>query len=159
MKLAGYIGLFLLAACFVVAAHAQEPNLVFSFTLGGGPPAATAYTVKVFDNGALSASSEGMPILKSGKLTKRDYSTNLPKNEVAHIVALAVDAKDFVNNPAAPWPDCSAAEMVVITGPNRRTRLSRRSGCIGAQWSQQSQVATLLQEIGKFLPKAMQGWP
>ena len=164
MKHVVYMWFFLLATCFVVAARAHaaqahESHLVFSFELGGGLPGETRYTVKVFDNGTFSASSEGMPIIKGGHLTKQDYSTDIPQSEVAHIVALAAGAREFVNNPAESWPDCRAAEIVVIIGKNRRTRISRRSGCIGEQWSQQPQVASLLRVLEKYLPKYMKGWP
>ena len=153
------LGCFFLLQSLAVVGQAQEPNLVFSFELGGGLPAETQYTVKVFADGKFLASSEGMPIMKGGKLTKREYSTNISMSQLAHIVASAQGADQFVNNPSAPWPDCRGAEMVVILGDDRRTKISRKSGCIAEQWNRQVQVAALLHEVTNFLPKSMRGWP
>jgi len=128
---------------------------VFTYEFGGGMPGSTHYMYTVSDDGIFAVATEGLPITDAGP-TKHNFTTNVSKGEVQEIVALAINAHDFVNNPAAPWPDCSWAEMMVING---REKIMRRSGCIDPQWADQTQTKLLLAQIQGHLPKDMRELP
>ncbi len=128
---------------------------MFTYELGGGLPGSTHYMYSVSADGTFVVATEGLPFTDTG-LTKHNFTTKISKDEVQEIVELALNAHDFVKNPAAGWPDCSWAEMKVI---NDREKIMRRSGCIDPHWAEQSQVKLLLAQIEGRLPKGMRELP
>ena len=141
--------------CVASYAASTEPHRVFSYEFGGGLPGSTHYMYTVSEDGIFAVATEGLPITDHG-LTKHNFTTKVSKDEVLEIVALAVNARDFVNNPSAPWPDCGWAEMIVING---REKIMRRSGCIDLGWAEQAQTKLLLAKIEGHLPKDMRQLP
>ena len=147
--------LFFSLVCLTSTAKCKEAHIVFTYEFSGGLPGSTHYMFRVSDDGTFSVETEGLPITDEG-VTKQHFSTKITKDEVRKIVELAINARDFVNNPADPLADCSSAEMMVVNG---REKIMRRSGCIDEKWDQQPQTKLLLAEIARHLPKDMRDLP